>query len=169
VKTDLHIRLAEPYESSHIIKLLRDTAHWIQEQGINQWSYLLDGGEDEEIVRCIENNQTYVVEKNGELTATFTLYPSQNEWDQEIWGHQEENAVYLHKLAVNSAYMKQGIGNVILSWISEAVRADLIRLDCVADNEKLNAFYKENGFELTGVTKGHSKFQKQVHKKSPLL
>ncbi|MGD6793121.1 GNAT family N-acetyltransferase [Metabacillus indicus] len=169
MRTDLHIRLAVLDEASHIIKLLRDTAQWIQEQGINQWSYLLDGGEDEEIVRCIENNQTHVVEKNGELTATFTLYPLQNEWDQEIWGHQEENAVYLHRLAVNSAYMKQGIGNVILSWIPEAVSADWIRLDCVADNEKLNAFYRENGFEWAGATKGHSKFQKQVHKKSPLL
>ncbi|MEK3805436.1 GNAT family N-acetyltransferase [Bacillus sp. FSL H8-0547] len=169
MRTDLHIRLAEPDESSHIIKLLRKTALWIKEQEINQWSYLLDGGEDEEIVRCIKNKETYVVQQNDKLAATFTLYPSQNEWDQEIWGHQEENAVYLHKLAVYPAYMKQGIGNVILSWIPEAVRADLIRLDCVADNEKLNAFYKENGFELIGVTKGHSKYQKEVHKKPPLL
>ena len=41
---------------------------------------------------------------------------------------------------------------------------ELLKLDCVAANVKLNNFYKCNGFEFIGVTDGHSKYQKLIKK-----
>ena len=109
------------------------------------------------------DNATYVACQDGEILATFTLYSQQSEWDQHIWG-QEENpeVLYLHRLAVRPQHMKNRIGKDILSWIDENLYKT-IRLDCVAHNPKLCTYYEENGFSLIGTTAdGHCKFQK-VH------
>ncbi|GIN87232.1 N-acetyltransferase [Heyndrickxia sporothermodurans] len=156
------IRLATMEEGSQIIDLLKETATWIQEQGINQWGYLLDGGEDTEILRCIGENCTYVVNIDNELIATFTLYHEQNDWDKYIWGEILADSMYLHKLAVKPSYMKYGLGKEIIQWIVENIQGEkkYLKLDCVGDNKKLNQFYINNGFEFLGISKEHSKYQK---------
>ncbi|MGG1190970.1 N-acetyltransferase [Solibacillus isronensis] len=61
--------------------------------------------------------------------------------------------------------MNKGIGKSILMWIQEYVSdKELLKLDCVAANVKLNNFYVGNGFEFIGVTDGHSKYQKLIKK-----
>ena len=143
------------------LNLLKEVASWLQKNDINQWGFLLEGGEDEEIRQAIIDNATYVACRDDEILATFTLYSQQSEWDQHIWG-QEENpeVLYLHRLAVRPQHMKNGIGKDILSWIDENL-SKTIRLDCVAHNPKLCMYYEENGFSLIGTTTdGHCKFQK---------
>jgi hypothetical protein len=63
--------------------------------------------------------------------------------------------------------MNQGMGKNILKWIEEHCQSDkkYIRLDCVADNHKLNQFYHENGFDFIGETDDHSKYQKAFKQK----
>ena len=156
------IRLAREEEGQAIIQLLQETAQWIKDQGINQWEYLLDGGENQEILHCIGQNLTYVVYHQEEMIATFTLYIEQNEWDQYIWEEDSKDAIYLHRLAVKPSYMKNGVGKEMIHWIETEYQTDktYFRLDCVAGNEKLNQFYQKMGFELLGVSKDHSRYQK---------
>lgn len=165
---NLQIREAKIEESTAITELLRGTAKWIQEQGINQWQYLLEGGENEEIIRSIERNDTYVVLRNEDLIGTFTLYREQNEWDRQLWGEQPADSLYLHRLAFKPDEMGKGLGSSVFAWINKNLQSDkkYLRLDCVAHNQKLNEFYKRSGFEFLGITDDHSRYQKELLKES---
>jgi len=158
------IKIAAIEESSAIIKMLKQLAQWMKENDINQWRYLLDGGDDEEIKQAIVNQETYIVLEDKDIIATFSLSSKQSEWDRQLWGNDTTlSSLYLHRLAIIPAYMKKGIGKSILKWIQENMSdKEVLKLDCVADNVKLNNFYKCNGFEFIGVTDGHSKYQKRM-------
>lgn len=94
-----------------------------------------------------------------------TLAASQTEWDRHIWGEDaSESSPYLHRLALHPATMRKGLGANLLTWITQlaANGQKNLRLDCVADNPRLNQFYQRNGFQLLGTTDGHHKWQKSV-------
>lgn len=160
------VKIAAIEDSSVIIKMLKQLAQWMKEHDINQWQYLLDGDDDEEIKQAIVNQETYIVLKDKEIIATFSLSSKQSEWDKQLWGNDTTlSSLYLHRLAIVPAYMNKGIGKSILIWIQEYVNdKQLLKLDCVEANVKLNNFYKCNGFEFIGVTDGHSKYQKLIKK-----
>jgi GNAT superfamily N-acetyltransferase len=160
------IKIATKHDSSVIIKMLKQIAQWMKENDINQWRFLLDGGDDEEIEQAIINQETYIVLKDMDIVATFTLLSKQSEWDRHIWGSDiSSKSLYLHRLAIIPTYMKKGIGKSILTWIQDnASDKEYLKLDCVTDNIKLNNFYKYNDFEFIGVTDGHSKYQKSIKK-----
>jgi GNAT superfamily N-acetyltransferase len=158
------IKLAAYEDSSKIINLLKQVAQWIKEKKINQWRFLLEGNQDEEIKQDILNGKTYIVLKDNEMVATFTLLSEQSEWDRHLWGDDHSSkSEYLHRLAVSSPYRKRGMGKSILNWVQNNVSGtEYLKLDCVAENRKLNDFYTNNGFELVGLTDGHNKYQKLI-------
>ncbi|ALC90534.1 acetyltransferase [Bacillus sp. FJAT-18017] len=160
------IKIASKDDSSVIIKMLKLIAQWMKDKDINQWRFLLEGGDDEEIEQAIINQETYIVLKDKDIVGTFTLLSHQSEWDRHIWGSDlSSKSLYLHRLAIIPADMKKGIGKCILAWIQDNVSdKEYLRLDCVTDNSKLNNFYMNNGFELVGVSDGHSKYQKGIKK-----
>ncbi|KZE47146.1 acetyltransferase [Brevibacillus parabrevis] len=162
---DLSISIATPHDTLAVISLLKHVAQWLKETGIKQWAFLLEGGDDEEIAQAIVDQHTYILREGQELIATFTLAGSQTEWDRHIWGEDaSENSLYLHRLALHPATMRQGLGANLLIWITAhaAKEQKNLRLDCIADNLKLNQFYQHSGFHLLGTTDGHHKWQKNV-------
>lgn len=161
--SDVHIRVANTDDSEQIHHLLKTLAQWMKETEINQWSFLLEG-EDEELKEWISKGLTYIVERDETFIATFTLLPEAGEWDQQIWGDDlPANTAYLHRLAISPAFMRQGVGKKVIDWISKR-EIEMIRLDCVSDNGKLNRFYQNNGFEWLGITEDHCKYQKILKK-----
>ncbi|SOC43890.1 GNAT family N-acetyltransferase [Ureibacillus acetophenoni] len=159
-----NIKIATNNDSRKVIKMLKEIAQWMKDNNINQWRFLLEGGDDEEIKQAIANQETYIVMNDNELVATFTLLSKQSEWDFHIWGEDHtSNTLYLHRLAIVPSYMNKGLGKRILAWIEENTsNKEYLRLDCVEENKKLNSFYKNSGYELVGVTDGHSKFEKRL-------
>lgn len=160
MKENYQIQRATKDDVAPITQLLKEVAAWLKIKEVNQWGFLLAGGEDEEIRQAILDGATYAVWLDGDLIATFTLYATQSEWDQHIWGSEDhEDVLYLHRLAVRPAYMGQGIGQQLLKWIEKNLDKT-IRLDCVLHHPKLRTFYTENGFEEVGINDGHCKMQK---------
>lgn len=159
-----NIKIATNNDSRNVISMLKEIAQWMKDSNINQWGFLLEGGDDEEIKQAIVNQETYIVMNGNEYVATFTLLSKQSEWDTHIWGEDNtSNALYLHRLAIVPSYMNKGLGKRILAWIEEnTTNKEYLRLDCVAENIKLNSFYENNGFELVGITDGHSKYEKSL-------
>lgn len=160
---DYQIRIAREDESEQIINILKEAALWIQSQGIDQWQYLLQGGDDEEIKQAVCRGTTYIVVKGDKPAATFALSSEQNDWDRHIFGNDaQHDSLYLHRLAVKPDFMKNGLGAGILKWIENHITTDkkYLKLDCVGNNQKLNEFYLINGFEHFGITDGHSKYRK---------
>ncbi|MFE8699991.1 GNAT family N-acetyltransferase [Cytobacillus sp. FJAT-54145] len=163
----LRVRLTTIHDCDQVIKMLKEIALWMKKNGINQWKFLLEGGDDEEIKEAISKQETFIVTKNNQLIATFTLLNTQSEWDQHIWGEDiSNNVLYLHRLAIIPTYMKKRIGKELLDWIVTNVRDDkkYLRLDCVASNSKLNQFYQNYGFDLIGCKDDHNKYVKELKK-----
>lgn len=163
VITDFEVKKATVLESDKVISLLKDIAQWMRDKGIQQWGYLLEGGDDEEIRQAIMDQHTFIVLANNEIIATFTLSPDQSEWDRHIFEiDATHDSLYLHRLAVKPKYMNFGVGKNLMKWIQENHHSNktYLKLDCVADNARLNQFYRENGFEYVGETDKHSKYEK---------
>ena len=107
------IRLAKRDDLEKVLDVLVNAAGWLQTKGTKQWSYYLTDldGNTEEVVASIENDSTYIVEKEGKVIATLTLESEPNEWDVDIWGEEaEEYVAYLHRLAVHRDFAGKGIG-----------------------------------------------------------
>ncbi|MFT9597423.1 GNAT family N-acetyltransferase [Mesobacillus sp.] len=162
---DAQIRLAVIEDGTMIIEMLKNVAQWMQDNEINQWGYLLDGGDDEEILESIKQKDTFIVLNGKELIATFTLSTVQSDWDRHIFGVDTKgDSVYLHRLAVLPVHKGKGFGKELINWIEKNHSTDktYLRLDCVTDNSKLNQFYLANGFHYLGETDHHSKYAKKL-------
>jgi len=87
------VKKATTADSAAIIKILKDRATLLKEQGSTQWNFLLTGLEDEEIVRNVEAGLFYKVvdQAGGNTVATFLLSQDQDEWDVNLWGKDDGN------------------------------------------------------------------------------
>ncbi|MEH7443579.1 GNAT family N-acetyltransferase [Bacillus sp. JJ1122] len=162
---NFQIRLATQEETQDVIAFLKKIAQWMKDNRINQWQYLLIGGDDEEIKEAILHRDTYILLKEENMIGTFTLSSRQSEWDQHIFGVETNSeSLYLHRLAISPENMGKRLGMEIIEWIHQNVNTEkeYIKLDCVANNPKLNRFYKDNGFEYIGEKDQHSKYQKPL-------
>ncbi|MDQ0271677.1 GNAT family N-acetyltransferase [Cytobacillus purgationiresistens] len=163
--SEYEVKLAQGKDEYLLIHFLKDVSFWLKEKEIDQWGFLAAGGEDDEIREAIRNKQTFLMKKDQRMIATFTLYDLQSEWDIHTWGKLDDQAVYLHRLAVSRLSIGSGIGKIALRCAEEYCKKNgksILRLDCIENNKKLNQFYLDNGFHLTGVFDEHCKYEKRL-------
>lgn len=142
-----HIRLALPEEAPIVLSLWQGSARWLIANGINQWR--LEYFSLEQVTAFMKNgSDVYVALRDDQYVGTYTLTWS----DPHIWQELDcSDAGYIHRFAVNRAYKGQGIGNDLLRAAEQQIRhkgKTLIRLDCMADNHKLNQYYRDYGFRF---------------------
>lgn len=143
----LIIRKADPEDAPRMLKLWQDLGEWIQKQGIDQWRP--DRFSIEEIHGFFRDGaDLYVAEVEDDLVGTYLILWS----DPLIWGElNNTDSGYIHRLAVDRRYRGQNVGHVLLRSAEERIAErgkDTARLDCKADNPKLNRYYRENGYQL---------------------
>ncbi|WP_042220446.1 GNAT family N-acetyltransferase [Oceanobacillus manasiensis] len=146
------VKQATASDAKAVTDLLKGVASRLQKKGSNQWEFLLDGGEDAEIVSSINRGVTYIVKDDDDLVATFNLSSKQNDWDVQLWGQRKDQAYYIHRLAVDNHYTGRDIGRDLLFWLEESIvgAEATLRLDCIANNSALNNFYRQVGFTYIG-------------------
>ncbi|WP_078378593.1 GNAT family N-acetyltransferase [Sutcliffiella halmapala] len=170
------VNQATASDSSAVLKILKNRALWLKENGSEQWIFLLSGQEDAEIVAKVEAGLFYKVlsQDSDEIIAVFLLSSKQDRWDIELWGEDDGTVgsapFYLHKLAVSLTHKGERVGDFVMEWIKNHVRsldnAECMRLDCVASSDKLIHFYKEHGFVLQKIVMDHCLFEWRVHTSS---
>ena len=130
-------------ETNLLIEIHEDAARWLWSLGIHQWepgTFPRD-----RLIECIERGEVYLVRLDSEPVGMVIL----QEADEDTWGERPDDALYLHGLRVLRVYARRGIGRTILRWAEEQVVARgriYLRLDCMADNSKLRAYYEDVGF-----------------------
>ena len=100
---------------------------------------------------AVEAGETWLVVVDTRLAATITL-----SWQDPVWDLEEFAAGYVHRIAVRR--FAAGLGAGLLDWAQdEALRRgrQLLRLDCVADNLPLRAYYQSAGFVHRGDVEVH--------------
>lgn len=159
------MKQATKSEAAEIIQLLVDTAKWFQDNGSSQWAPLLKGFDSHHTEEAIQRGDVFVCKKEEDLAGMVMLLQNPSEWDIGLWGNlaiENDDALYLHRLTINRAYADDQLGSEILNWCQQSIRFEnknRIRLDCLAENEFLNAFYRRAGYTYFGEKDGYSLFE----------
>ncbi|KAG0318572.1 hypothetical protein BGZ97_003557 [Linnemannia gamsii] len=164
-------RQAKPNELDIFIDILERAALWMEANKLNQW---IPGSFVAPKTRAhIENtisigNAFFIIKSSSTSTSTSTsASDNDNEtiigtftlnytdpFDQMLWTDLVEDwsdAVYLHRLVVEREYKGYGLGPKALHFAElEGLKRGkhYLRLDCMADNKLLKAYYREKaGFK----------------------
>ncbi|WP_405753129.1 GNAT family N-acetyltransferase [Streptomyces sp. NBC_00012] len=149
---DLCFRLADDTDAPALVRLRDDAARWMLAEGINgQWQ---PGELDEDHFRRImASGEVWIAEADGRAAGAWELW-----WEDEVaWGRQPPVAGYVHRLMVNRGSARPGTGRLLLraaeQRVAEAGRA-FVRLDCLAGNARLGAYYVNDGYRIVGHKEG---------------
>ena len=143
----LVVRQARPADLDAVVSMLEEAARWMVRQGIEGWTP--DGFSRERIAVIIESGEMYLAVLEGRPAGTFALQWS----DRETWGDIPDDAGYVHGLAIRREFAGAGLGREMLGraeQIAYRSQKEYLRLDCVADNEALNEYYRLAGFAYRG-------------------
>jgi len=145
---ELIFRNAVQSEFELVISLLNTAAKAINAKGLTQWNVWLSPSEEKIawVQEGFDQNEFQLVENNnGEIVGMFRL----SETDKLYWGHNEDNAAYVHSLVVKKEFSGLDLGKKILIQIEADLvkeNRELFRLDCNAENEWLCQYYEQQGF-----------------------
>jgi protein-tyrosine phosphatase len=161
----LTVRPATPADAAAFVALHEDAARWLWERGIHQWrpgTFQLAW-----ILEPIARGAVYLAERDSAAVGTVMI-----EWrDAEVWPDDRGDAGYIHGLRVPRSAAGQGIGLALLRWAERQIAAAgkrFARLDCIAANPVLRAYYERAGYTLKGVVMdsdgsgGLARFEKHV-------
>lgn len=152
------IRRATMADVSRIDTLILTKAMEFQAAGKTQWQKYLDPSRTEFVTYDVMNGTVYVYEEAETILGSVSLIPPTS-WDENLWS-DADRAVYLHRLVVDSRYKGKQIGSKLMN--QAVAETNRIRLDCVATNPFLNAYYPRFGFTYVGERDGFSLFEKQA-------
>lgn len=146
----IQIRPAAMDDVPELVTILQEAKTLKNSKGDNTWGpYPFT---TTEVAETVAIGNTYVAAVDGQPAATIDLA-----WnDARMWGPDKGNdnqAAYIHRIAVRQAYRGQHVGELILAWAAaEAIRAErpLLRLDCSYQNRKLCSIYEAMGFKEVG-------------------
>jgi GNAT superfamily N-acetyltransferase len=122
-----------------VLDVLDEAASWLTARGVDQWP---DRFEPAWIEADIVAGSTWLVRDGTEAVATITVSNA-----DPLWPDEGGSARYLHRLAVRRSHA--GLGSALLTWADDRARRDgahQLRLDCVASNADLRAYYRAAGF-----------------------
>jgi len=107
------------------------------------------GGEFPDVVRDLPAGLVHLARLDGRPVATFVLRWS----DERVWGPDDGEAGYLHRLATHPDVAGRGIGAQLIAVAAGLTRErgrGWLRLDCDRDNQRLRAYYEAQGFAHAG-------------------
>lgn len=147
---DINLRQVRNTEFEAVYGILYENAIWLLSKDIIQWP--LDWLESirPEIKASIKAELFYAVEVDNDLAAVLEIRSA----PEELWGNNQDEAHYIHKLAIQRKHSDSGLGRKILDLIklkAQQKNIKFLRLDCVAHNDKLREYYESCGFNLKGI------------------
>jgi ribosomal protein S18 acetylase RimI-like enzyme len=107
------------------------------------------GSEFPDVVRDLPAGLVHLARLAGRPVATFVLRWS----DERVWGPDDGQAGYLHRLATRPETAGRGIGAQLITAAAGLTRErgrSWLRLDCDRDNQRLRAYYEALGFAHAG-------------------
>ncbi|MGI5369043.1 N-acetyltransferase family protein [Streptomyces iakyrus] len=149
---DLRVRPAAEADLAALVRLRDDAARWMLARGVTgQWR---PGELDEDhFRRVMEHGEVWLAEAGGRLAGAWELW-----WeDEDAWGPQPPVAGYVHRLMVDRTVTASGTGRLLLDAAERRVAGagrTHVRLDCLAGNAQLNAYYADAGYRVVGHKAG---------------
>jgi RimJ/RimL family protein N-acetyltransferase len=126
-----------------VLSVLDEAAAWLQARGITQWPPRFEASWIEDAIR---RGETWLIGVDDKIAGTVTV-----DWADSVWAGFDGHAAYVHRMAVRR--WARGLGAVMLAWAADTARQQsrqALRLDCVASNSALRAYYEAAGFVHRG-------------------
>jgi ribosomal protein S18 acetylase RimI-like enzyme len=154
----LEIRRAGSGDLAEAAAILEDAIEWADRRGFRSWEHGTfsdpEGWGRERLEEALRSDGLFLVTLAGTPVATFSLLPE----DRLFWPDAADDALYLHRFAVPREHSGRGVGAEALVFMRGEVRRAgrrYLRLDCLADNPGIRAYYERAGFEHRGDTVVH--------------
>jgi protein-tyrosine phosphatase len=134
-------------DAAAVVRLRDAAASWLLRRGIAQWQ---PGEADEARVAArADAGELFVVRDRGEVVAAVVIVAS----DPLIWGPRPGAAGYLHTLVIDRRRAGEGLGRRVLTLAEAHIAAGgatFARLDALAGNDGLTAYYRAAGYTEVG-------------------
>jgi protein-tyrosine phosphatase len=134
-------------EATAVAQLRDAAARWLLTNGIRQWRPGEVGGDA--LRARAEAGELFVARTGGTVAGAVIIGFA----DPVIWGPDQGEAGYLHGLVIDRRHAGTGLGRAVLAQAEDCLRARnrrLARLDCVAANRRLRAYYEAAGYRQVG-------------------
>ena len=158
LKIKMNIRNSTPTDLDALLALFDEARGTIAALGIDQWQ---DGYPSREVVLGdIQKKQSYCVEIDGRVCATFALIddgePTYDRILDGAWltGDGKDHYLAIHRVAIAVAMRGQGIAPALLAYAADfAVQHQMIslRIDTHRGNVVMRRMLDKNGFTYCGV------------------
>ncbi|MBC6314341.1 GNAT family N-acetyltransferase [Listeria grandensis] len=160
------VKEASVSEEASLQQLMIDTASWLKSRGSSQWSDILEGMDVHGLSDRIRDGEVFLVLRGAEITAAFILRKTASDWDARLWNDHGKDAParYLHRLMIAREWSGKNLSQAILDWASKEAEHTghvAVRLDCIADNQKLNTLYQNAGFINIATVDGFCIYEKK--------
>lgn len=137
------LRRADVERVDDILAILDSAALWLRSKGVVQWP---DRFEADDVLTSVMQGDTWLALLDGAPAGTITV-----NWADALWDSTNDDGGYVHRLAVLRS--SPGLGRQLLEWAAEEASQRgrrFLRLDCVATNRDLRAYYESAGFQHRG-------------------
>ena len=140
-------RRATDEDAPRLVRLRDTAALWQLARGISQWQ---PGEKDETHFRDrMREGEVWLSYAGGSLAGAYELW-----WDDPAaWGPRPPEAGYIHRLMTAPHTAPPGTGRHILTHAESRIAAagrPYARLDCLASNPRLRAYYESAGYTVVG-------------------
>jgi GNAT superfamily N-acetyltransferase len=148
--TTFTIVSAQSDDLGRYLDVLEEVANWLEMRGIRQWPRGSFRQSADYYASSIAHQEVQLAFIGDELVGTLrVLLREATVWPEVI----EQDAIYVHNLAVRRAWAGLGLGSRMLDWAgarAASLGRKYVRLDCVTDNDFLRGYYARAGFEGRG-------------------
>lgn len=162
---ELTIRRAKSSEKNVVLAIKQDAARWLENKGIHQWAGILMAPGEDMVHKRVHEGEVYLAFQGEDPVGTVSIL-----WEDPIsWGEKGKDgkAGYMHGLAVLRRYAGKAVGKEILRWAMDVIRSKnkMIRMDCMAENPRINRYFKDLDFTYAGVSTLPSGFKVSLFEK----
>lgn len=150
------IQQATPEDGDTVFAVLDEAADWLRRNGIVQWPERFSGVDDWRSVRIqshIKAGQVWMVRIHSEVAGVFILAEADPNYAHG-WPSDVEDGLYIYRMAMRREHAGNKLGQHMLNWASARAAAlgySWLRLDCHRNNEPLQRYYENAGFERVGT------------------
>ncbi|MGK0386740.1 MAG: ribosomal protein S18 acetylase RimI-like enzyme [Patiriisocius sp.] len=146
------IRKAKASEIIQLITITKACAVHMIAQNVFQWN------EHYPNVKAFENDfnkgELYVLYASERLVGCITISTfKDSEYDNITWLTEDGNQYYIHRLAVDPAFQKQGYAKQLMDFAEDFAKTNTavsIRLDTFSQNKRNQRFYDKRGYQKLG-------------------
>lgn len=142
----MNIRLSTVKDNEKILEMYRGISKVLNDQGIFIYDDHFPGTF---ILQDIESSNSYVVEIDDKIVASFSFYDSSIGASSIEWIDNDAKAFYIARVIVDVNYSSQGIGTYLIDRAKQMARdqnGQYLRLFVVDTNIPAVKFYEKNNF-----------------------